>query len=70
MRFAPFSMGDLMAFKNGDLVRLKSGGPVMTVNVAHTDGSVNTVWFSGKKMESGYFQSGTLMTAQTDEHED
>lgn len=52
-----------MAFKKGDLVELKSGGPVMTVNAAYPDGDVNTVWFSGKKMEQGMFSQETLKPA-------
>lgn len=42
----------------------------MTVNVAHPDGDVNTIWFSGKKMETGYFQKGTLTLAPADAEED
>ena len=55
-----------MQFQKGDLVRLKSGGPVMTVNVTHPDGSVNTAWFSGKKLETGYFEKETLNLAPSD----
>lgn len=42
----------------------------MTVNVAHSDGDVNTIWFSGKKMETGYFQKETLALAPADTDED
>lgn len=31
-------------FKVGDLVRLKSGGPVMTVEMIQADGGVMVVW--------------------------
>jgi len=39
-------------FKPGDLVRLKSGSPVMTVH--HTDevGEVVLNWFDGKRLQS------------------
>ena len=39
-------------FKTGDVVKLKSGGPIMTVtNVAGTD-AVNCVWFDNNNKES------------------
>lgn len=37
-----------MEFKPGDLVRLKSGGPVMTVSIIETDGLVRCVWFDSE----------------------
>lgn len=43
-------------YKEGDLVVLKSGGPVMTVVDVSPDGSgVWCQWFSGKKLEKGHF---------------
>lgn len=42
-----------MAFKKGDVVQLKSGGPKMTVDdpEAYND-TVSVKWFAGSKMES------------------
>jgi uncharacterized protein YodC (DUF2158 family) len=43
----------MAAFKKGDTVQLKSGGPKMTVENDHTyQGDVTVVWFAGSKMES------------------
>ncbi len=51
----------LTTFKVGDLVRLKSGGPTMTV--ADVDLSIGTKcqWFGGKKLEHGYFSTESLL---------
>ncbi|MDX7950488.1 DUF2158 domain-containing protein [Lichenihabitans sp. Uapishka_5] len=35
-----------MAFKVGDVVRLKSGGPLMTVQVAAAAGGYECAWFN------------------------
>jgi len=50
-------------FKTGDLVELKSGGPVMTVNdISEKTGEVYCVWFAGEynKVHSTYFLPDTL----------
>ena len=46
----------------GDLVQLKSGGPIMTVQSVNASGNATLVchWFNGKKLESGRFASGEL----------
>lgn len=48
-----------MAFKTGDLVSLKSGGAVMTVEEI-ADDKVLCVWFDGKKLLRGDFYPDTL----------
>ncbi len=54
-------------FKTGDIVRLKSGGPDMTVQSYSTDileghkQVVHCQWFNGKKAESGAFQEDMLI---------
>lgn len=43
------TMAEDNTFKPGDVVRLKSGGPLMTVELAHQSGGrhiVNCIWFS------------------------
>lgn len=47
------------AFKVGDVVILKSGGNVMTVEETE-DGYVSCVWSDGKKVDRSTFPSGTL----------
>lgn len=55
-----------MAGKNefavGDIVKLKSGGPDMTVNSVPEAGSkyYSCQWFAGKKLESGRFPEDSL----------
>lgn len=39
-----------MAFKPGDVVKLKSGGPKMTVAKIDNDGSVDCEWFDEKNI--------------------
>jgi uncharacterized protein YodC (DUF2158 family) len=50
--------------KIGDVVRLKSGGPDMTVRFCNADNSlVVCEWFAGKKLESSQFHSENLIEA-------
>jgi uncharacterized protein YodC (DUF2158 family) len=51
--------------KIGDTVRLKSGGPVMTVN-GTTDDHIHCVWFVKTDVKSSTFQKAALEAA-TDE---
>jgi len=55
-------------FKTGDLVRLKSGGPIMTVAsytapAQYTSEHYRCDWFAGKKLDSGNFKPDQLETA-------
>jgi len=48
-------------FKIGDIVRLKSGGPDMTVQRFDVAYAYYTCqWFAGKKLESGDFKEASL----------
>jgi uncharacterized protein YodC (DUF2158 family) len=60
------SQGIDMAFKVGDQVQLKSGGPVMTVRhtASYSTGVlVDCQWFSGAKLNDGRFAVDSLMPA-------
>ncbi len=54
-----------MAFKVGDVVVLKSGGPEMTVAVLDKD-HVWCQWFGGRKLEKGRIPVASLITAPTE----
>ena len=51
------------AFKIGDIVQLKSGGPKMTVTSLPFGKSdiVHTAWFAGIKTETGAFPGDALI---------
>ena len=53
-------MGD---FKEGDLVKLKSGGPVMTVSDLESAGTVYCQYFDGYKLVGCRFSPTTLEQA-------
>ena len=49
--------------KIGDVVKLKSGGHVMTVNNIEKNGEIYCQWFMGdklNKLENGYFPPDSL----------
>jgi uncharacterized protein YodC (DUF2158 family) len=49
------------AFKIGDSVRLKSGGPTMTVtHITSTGTEVTCKWFARKQLEEGKFPAMAL----------
>lgn len=50
------------SFKVGDIVKLKSGGPEMTVRQVPDDPTKAYVcqWFAGKKLEQGSFPGDSL----------
>lgn len=50
-----------MAFREGDVVILRSGGPRMTVE-GYEDGLVICVWFEEKTRKSSAFKEATLQT--------
>ena len=61
-------------FNEGDVVQLKSGGPKMTVKTIRDDeddfygGDVYCQWFSGSKLQDGYFKPHSLdKEEETDE---
>ena len=51
-------------FQPGDTVRLKSGGPVMTVQTIQDNGVAICIWFEGKKRQSHTFMASTLEKAE------
>jgi uncharacterized protein YodC (DUF2158 family) len=50
-------------FKAGDTVKIKSGGPIMTVERKLENNYVACQWFIGEKLESGVFQNDSLIMA-------
>lgn len=50
-----------MKFKSGDIVKLKSGGPDMTVQrYDKLNSGYRCQWFAGKKLESGVFPENSV----------
>ena len=67
----------MTALKPGDLVVLKSGGPVMTVDTVNTDvfdddkiTGILCAWFVGNKLERARFDPGALVPAPPDAQTD
>jgi len=56
-------------FQQGEIVRLKSGGPDMTVQGRAGDDFV-CQWFAGKKLERGFFAPETLERVERGEGDD
>lgn len=61
-------MSNKTTFSVGDIVKLKSGGPDMTVNDVRRNydtkqetGMFGCQWFAGKKLDSGTFPFESLM---------
>ncbi|MGX9455917.1 YodC family protein [Photobacterium damselae subsp. damselae] len=51
-----------MSYKTGDTVKLKSGGPEMSVEKPNHDKSGYWCqWFAGKKLERGNFPTNSLV---------
>jgi uncharacterized protein YodC (DUF2158 family) len=58
-------MSNQHKFKTGDLVQLKSGGPIMTVvDTGYAD--LVCSWFAGKKHEKGSFPAAALNPAPSE----
>lgn len=64
----------MTVLKPGDLVVLKSGGPVMTVDTVNTDifdddkvTGILCAWFVGNKLERARFDRGAIVPAATQE---
>lgn len=49
-------------FKSGDIVKLKSGSPEMTVKSFSVSQGNSYIcqWFAGKKLEQGFFKADSL----------
>lgn len=48
-------------FEVGAIVKLKSGGPEMTVQTPEHNGFQAAQWFAGKKLERGNFSIASLI---------
>lgn len=47
--------------KIGEIVRLKSGGPSMTVSLENNDGTVYCIWFDNNEPKRSKFYTHTLV---------
>lgn len=56
-------------FNPGDLVQLKSGGPLMTVKQIQSNGDLFCIWFEGAKQNNGVFAPATVKTVRSPEDE-
>jgi uncharacterized protein YodC (DUF2158 family) len=55
-------------FKLGDIVKLKSGGPEMTVRALPDQyQGYGCQWFAGKKLEQGFFPKESLVLVLPEE---
>lgn len=65
-------MSKLNTYDIGDIVKLKSGGPDMTVKEVITQmggqfsGSYRCQWFAGKKLDMGVFPEESLIAVATE----
>lgn len=63
-------MSNKTAFQVGDIVKLKSGGPDMTVQYERKDSlkmptsSYLCQWFAGKKLDEGIFRFESLVKVE------
>jgi uncharacterized protein YodC (DUF2158 family) len=63
-----YIMSAVLEYQIGEIVKLKSGGPDMTVkNKANASGSsYHCQWFAGKKLEQGQFSVESLEYVKKD----
>lgn len=52
------------SFQIGDVVRLKSGGPDMTVTYLGTDGQIQCEWYEGGQFAHHAFPPAALVKAE------
>jgi uncharacterized protein YodC (DUF2158 family) len=50
-----------MEFKQGDVVRLKSGGPDMTIEEIDAQGNASCIWFQGSLVKKQDFAAVLLL---------
>jgi uncharacterized protein YodC (DUF2158 family) len=50
----------------GDIVKLKSGGPDMTIKSVEDNGYVNCNWFAGRKLEQGRFKEAQILPVEAE----
>ena len=62
-------MAKTKAFEKGQRVRLRSGGPIMTVQTVpeKTITTYRCQWFAGKKLENGTFPPESLVEVSDEE---
>jgi uncharacterized protein YodC (DUF2158 family) len=60
------------SYNVGDIVKLKSGGPNMTIKTVHVSyeefqGTYQCQWFAGKKLDTGAFPEESLVAVTEEE---
>ena len=56
-------------FKVGDIVRLKSGGPKMTVEILLGDGELKCQWFDGSELQEARFDPDVVLLVEEEEQD-
>jgi uncharacterized protein YodC (DUF2158 family) len=54
-----------LGLQRGDIVRLKSGGPKMTVSDVTSRGFINCEWFEGEKLNCARFSPSSINIAES-----